>query len=212
MSNLLHIDSSIQGDQSVSREITAAFADAWKLANPAGGYVYRDLGADPLPHIDATYYLAVQTPAEQRTEVQHEAWQAAKPVIDEVLAADVILLGSPMYNFSIPSALKAWIDRIAVRPFFVDQETGVGALTGKRVVVATSRGGSYAPGTPRESFDFQEPYLRAVFSMIGLDQDLSFVHTELTLAHVVPEMAQLRDLAVSSKELAHETVRKLAAA
>jgi FMN-dependent NADH-azoreductase len=116
-----------------------------------------------------------------------------------------------MYNFSIPSTLKAWLDRIITPGTALNRETGEGPLAGKRVVVTASRGGSYAPGTPRESFEFQERYLRAVLSSVGLDQDLTFVNAELTLATTVPALAQFQDLAAESLENAHRTARELAA-
>ncbi|WP_433269396.1 FMN-dependent NADH-azoreductase [Actinosynnema sp. CS-041913] len=199
---LLHIDSSLRTEGSVSREVTAAFATAWREAHPDAGYRYRDLSADPLPHVDGEV-LAAREGADR-----HELEQRLKAELEE---ADTIVIGAPMYNFSVPSSLKAWLDWILVPELFVDQETGVGALTEKRVVVVTARGGSYAPGTPRHGFDFQEPYLRAVFAMLGLDRDLEFVHAELTHAHVTPRLAQFRDQADASRQDAHRVVRKLAA-
>lgn len=188
MSNLLHIDSSIRTEGSVSREVTKAFADAWKEANPGGVHTYRDLAKDPVPHVGG---------------------QPQDDLVAEVRAADVIVIGAPMYNFSIPSTLKAWIDQIAVRDFFV-REDGTAELHGKRVVVVTARGGSYKPGTPREGFDFQEPFLRAIFNLIGLDRNLEFVHAELTMAGVNPQLAQFRELAVESLADAHRVVKELA--
>ncbi|MFD5828056.1 FMN-dependent NADH-azoreductase [Lentzea sp. NPDC060358] len=193
MTNLLHIDSSIRREGSVTREITSAFADVWRSSNPEGGYTYRDVNADPVPHVDGS---------------EHDVTAA---LVAEVRAADVILIGAPMYNFAIPSTLKAWIDQIATREFF-PREDGTFELGGKRVVVVTARGGSYKPGTPREGFDFQEPYLRAVFSMIGLDHHLEFVHAELTLAEVNPQLHQFRELAVESLADAHRVVKELASA
>ncbi|MEU7481895.1 NAD(P)H-dependent oxidoreductase [Lentzea sp. NPDC042327] len=193
MTNLLHLDSSIRYDGSVTRDITRAFADSWRAANPEGGYTYRDLHAVPVPHKDGT---------EQGIAAELTA---------ELKAADVLLIGAPMYNFSIPSTLKAWIDQVATSEFFA-REDGTWPLGEKRVVVVTARGGSYKPGTPREGFDFQEPYLRAVLSMIGLDRTLEFVHAELTLADVVPQMHQFRELAVESLADAHRVVKELASA
>ncbi|MGW4215080.1 FMN-dependent NADH-azoreductase [Lentzea sp. NPDC004789] len=193
MTNLLHIDSSIRHEGSVTREITGAFADVWRSVNPEGGYTYRDLNAAPVPHVDGT---------------EHDV---RADLVAEVRAADVILIGAPMYNFSIPSTLKAWIDQVATREFF-PREDGTFELGGKRVVVVTARGGSYKPGTPREGFDFQEPYLRAVLSMIGLDQRLEFVHAELTMAEVNPQLHQFRELAVESLADAHRVVKELASA
>ncbi|MBB5957605.1 FMN-dependent NADH-azoreductase [Saccharothrix tamanrassetensis] len=199
---LLHIDSSPRTQGSVTREVTAAFAAAWREAHPNAGYTYRDLSAEPLPHVDGEVVAA------REGVDRHELEQRLK---GELRAADTILIGAPMYNFSVPSSLKAWLDWVLVPEFFVDQETGVGALTDKRVVVVTARGGSYAPGTPRHGFDFQEPYLRAVFAMVGLDRDLEFVHAELTLAHARPQLAQFRELADASRADAHRVVRELAA-
>jgi len=200
--HLLHIDTSLRFEGSVSREVTAAFADAWRTAHPNGTYTRRDLAADPVPHVDqaalASREAAGDRPFEER-------------LVAELLAADTVLIGAPMYNYGVPSSLKAWLDWVMVPGLFVDQGTGEGVLTGKRVVVVTARGGSYAPGTPRHAFDFQEPYLRAVLGMIGLDRDLEFVHAELTKAHTVPQLAPFRELAAASLEDAHRVVRKLAA-
>ncbi|MFJ5990552.1 FMN-dependent NADH-azoreductase [Lentzea sp. NPDC092896] len=193
MTNLLHIDTSIRYEGSVTREISSAFAESWRAANPGSGYTYRDLHASPIPHKDGT----------------DQGFSA--DLIAEVDAADVLLIGAPMYNFSIPSTLKAWIDQVATAERFA-REDGTFAWGGKRVVVVTARGGSYKPGTPREGFDFQEPYLRAVLSMVGLDQNLEFVHAELTLADVVPQMHQFRELAVESLADAHRVVKELASA
>lgn len=203
MPNLLHIDTSLRFEGSVSREVTRAFAEAWRAAHPDGGHTYRDLAADPLPHVDPASLATRETEGDRPLEQR---------LVAEVKAADTVLLGVPMYNYGVPSSLKAWLDWIMVPELFVDQATGEGVLTGKRVVVVTARGGSYAPGTPRHAFDFQEPYLRAVLGMIGLDRDLEFVHAELTKAHTVPQLAQFREQAVASLEDAHRAVRKLAAA
>jgi FMN-dependent NADH-azoreductase len=201
MAHLLHIDTSLRFEGSVSREVSGAFAEAWRSAHPDGEHTYRDLAADPLPHVDpaaiATRQADGDRPLEQR-------------LVAEVKAADTVLLGVPMYNFGLPSSLKAWLDWILVPELFADQETGEGVLTGTRVVVVTARGGSYAPGTPRHSSDFQEPYLRAVFGMLGVEPE--FVHAELTLAGVMPHLAQFRELAAASLEDAHRVVRKLATA
>ncbi|GLZ32131.1 FMN-dependent NADH-azoreductase [Lentzea sp. NBRC 105346] len=190
MTNLLHIDSSIRYEGSVSREVTRAFADAWRAANPEGEYVYRDLSANPVPHVDGTPH---------------------PELIAEVKAADTIVIGAPMYNFAIPSTLKAWIDQFTVKDVFVGED-GVAPLGAKRVVVVTARGGSYKAGTPREGFDHQEPYLRSVLSLTGLDRNLEFVHAEMTMANVNPQLAQFREIAVESLADAHRVVKELAVA
>ena len=212
MATLLHLDSSFSGANSTSRKVTAAFVDSWRAAHPDGTVVTRDLAADPIPHLDAVAHSAANTPEADHTPEQAEAWKLSKALIDEVTSADVIIIGAPMYNFTIPSTLKAWLDRLAIARFFVNPATGVGELFGTKVIVATARGGSYAPGTPREGFEFQESYLRAFFNQIGLDQDLTFVHTEMTLAHVVPALAQFKEFAVTSEQAARDTARELATA
>ncbi|HEX5406657.1 MAG TPA: NAD(P)H-dependent oxidoreductase [Pseudonocardiaceae bacterium] len=211
MSQLLHIDASMRTSGSVSRELSAAFAQRWRAAHPEGTYVYRDLAATPVPHLDHATYTAAALPDEEHTAEQRVAWAISSELIDELTAADTVVLGLPMYNFSVPSTVKAWLDRIITPRTAVDKETGVGSLVGKRFVVTASRGGAYGPGMPREDFEFQERYLRAALSSVGLDADLTFVNAELTLAGVVPAMAQFKDLAAESLENAHRTARELAA-
>ena len=212
MTTLLHIDSSINGELSHSRPLTAAFAEAWKTAHPDGGYTYRDLAAEPVPHLTAKYFGAANTPADQRTPEQNAAYDEFKPQRDELVAADVVLLGVPMYNFTIPSTIKAWLDHIKVQELLVNEETGEGKLAHKKVFVVSARGGSYAPGTPREGWDFQEPLLRANFASLGLDQDLTFIHSEMTLAYVIEHLKQFQHIADASKESAYKAVQELAAA
>ncbi|HEX3592830.1 MAG TPA: NAD(P)H-dependent oxidoreductase [Pseudonocardiaceae bacterium] len=210
MPQLLHLDASIRTSGSVSRELSGTFADHWRAVHPDGGYVYRDLAAHPLPHLDEAAYTAASTPEDEHTDAQRAGWAISTALIGEVEAADTVLLGVPMYNFSIPSTLKAWLDRIITPGTSYDGEARTGRLAGKRVVVAASRGGSYQPGTPRESFEFQERYLTAVLSSVGLHEDLTWVTAEMTLANVVPALAQFRDLAAESLENAHAAVRGLA--
>ncbi|ADD42212.1 FMN-dependent NADH-azoreductase [Stackebrandtia nassauensis] len=210
MSVLLHVDSSINGDNSHSRKVTATFAKEWQAANPQGRYIYRDVAADPIPHIDAVTYGAINSPESEHTPEQAEAFGPAKHIIDEVVAADTILLGVPMYNFSVPSHLKAWMDRIAIGRFFADDD-GKSELSDKKFVIATSRGGSYAPGTPRHHFDHQEPYLERFFEFLGA-KDLTFLHTEMALSHVVPALAQFKHIYDETHAEAHKRARDLATA
>jgi FMN-dependent NADH-azoreductase len=191
--------------------LTAAFAQAWKVANPDGGYTYRDLAAEPIPHVNATYFQAAITPADQRTPELNAAYDEFKPLRDELVAADVVVLGVPMYNFTIPSTVKSWLDHVKVQELLVNEETGEGKLANKKVFVVSTRGGSYAPGTPREDWDFQEPLLRANFTGLGLTQDLTFIHSEMTLAYVVEHLKQFQHIADASKESALKAVQELAA-
>lgn len=175
---LLHIDSSISGEASVSRQLSAAVVSEWKRRLPGLQVVRRDLAADPLPHLDGAMLAATLPGAEPATATRAEV-EKGVAVLEEFLAADVVVLGAPMYNFAISSHLKAWLDRVIVagRTFKYDT-SGVKGLAGdKKVIVASSRGGLYAPGTPQAANDFQEPYLRAILGFIGIT-DIEVVRAE----------------------------------
>lgn len=165
--NLLHIDSSALGAHSVSRELGAAIATAWKHAHPGATVTYRDVAAQPLPH-----WAPVADASDPAVRVGGE-------VLDEFLAADVVVIGAPMYNFGVPSTLKAWIDRIAVagKTFRYGANGAEGLAGAKRVIIASSRGGFYSAGTPGAAADFQEAYLRQVFGFLGVT-DIEFVRAE----------------------------------
>jgi FMN-dependent NADH-azoreductase len=135
-----------------------------------------------------------------RTPAQGRSWAIARPLIEELLAADVLLIATPMYNFTIPSTLKAWIDQVSF-PWL--------PVAGLTVIVATARGGAYGPGTPRERYDYQEPYLRAYFETLGIT-DVHFLHTELTNALHVPFLAELKDAHETSRTAALEAAIRLA--
>jgi FMN-dependent NADH-azoreductase len=154
---LLHIDASILGDNSVSRQVSAAIVDRLRKANPGIAIAYRGLGAAPLPHFTSANLGATND-----------------PVLAEFLAADIVVIGAPMYNFSIPSQLKAWIDRIVIAgKTFRYGPQGVEGLAGyKRVVVAISRGGLYGAGTPAAAAEHVETYLKAVFGFIGIQPEI----------------------------------------
>jgi FMN-dependent NADH-azoreductase len=140
--------------------------------------IERDLAGQPLPHLDETTMGAFFTPADKRSAVQNQALQLSDKLIAEVQAANIIVIGAPMYNFSISSGFKAWIDHVArAGVTFKYGETGpVGLLTGKKVYIFTARGGVYSHG-PAMSMDFHETYLRAMLGFIGLN-DVTFIHTE----------------------------------
>ncbi|MFD1543209.1 FMN-dependent NADH-azoreductase [Nonomuraea guangzhouensis] len=212
MTHLLHLDASGRGD-SFSRRLGRTFVTDWRAAHPEGIYTYRDLVTDPVPPIDEDRVrLATQSSVNGVRDIEAmdevaagapelaSSWAATRPLVEQLLAADVLLLGVPMYNFTVPAALKAWIDRVTL-PWL--------PLKGKSAVVLSARGGGYGPGTPRERFDFQEPYLRAYFSVLGLD-DVEFVHTELTHATVMPFLAQFREQHEASHKAALDAVRTLA--
>jgi FMN-dependent NADH-azoreductase len=165
---LLHIDSSVLGPHSVSRQVSAAIVERLLKANPGVEVTYRDLTATPLAHLSGSHLAAAQG-ATAETSLQADI-AAGQAVLGEFLAADIVVLGAPMYNFTIPSQLKAWIDRILVSgKTFKYTAQGVEGLAGsKRVIVAISRGGFYGAGTPAAVGEHLETYLRWVFGFIGV--------------------------------------------
>jgi FMN-dependent NADH-azoreductase len=178
MATILHINSSVRNTGSTSRHLTAEFLSKWKGARPADVVVERDLAVNPVPHLNEQMMGAFFTPAEKRSPEQVQTVQLSDALVAELFDAEVIVLGAPMYNFSISSALKAWIDHVtrAGLTFNYSESGPMGMLKGKKVYVFTARGGVYTQG-PAESMDFQEPYLRAILGFIGLT-DVTFIHVE----------------------------------
>jgi FMN-dependent NADH-azoreductase len=166
---LLHIDSSVLGPHSVSRQVSAAIVDRLRKANPGLEVSYRDLTLAPLAHLSGSHLAAGQG-ATPEAGLQADI-AAGQIVLEEFLASDTVVIGAPMYNFTIPSQLKAWIDRILVAgKTFKYGAQGVEGLAGnKRVIVAISRGGYYGPGTPMAALEHLETYLRSVFGFIGIN-------------------------------------------
>jgi FMN-dependent NADH-azoreductase len=197
MTHLLHLDTSARRT-SFSRELGEAFATAWRAAHPDGSYVHRDLAADPVPHIGEAwtelcdYVLAHRITAIDRykeavrTPEQAAAWAVVEPLLAELVAADVVLIATPMYNFSVPSALKAWLDQVTFPRM---------SLAGRKFVVVGARGGAYGPGMPREPYDHHERYLRHFFAgHYGVEgDDAVFLNTELVNSLVDPALAERRE-------------------
>jgi len=204
VSNLLHLDSSARRP-SFSRELSACVAQAWRAAHPDGEHVHRDLAAEPVPPIgqawteicDAVLTAGITDPARYaevvRTPAQRTAWAVVEPLLAELLAADVVLIGAPMYNFGVPAALKAWIDQVTFPRM---------SLRGRTFVVAGARGGTYGPGTPRAPFDHHERYLRDFFAGHFDVTDVRFLHSELTNALVDPHLAAREGDRVASRAAA----------
>ena len=174
---LLHIDFNILGQGSVSRTLSAEVVAALRAGHPGIEVTYRNLSADPLAHLTSAHIGALQGAAVDPALEQDIA--AGQSALDEFLAADIVVIGAPMYNFGIPSQLKAWIDRLAVagKTFRYTGAGPQGLCGGKKVIVASSRGGVFSAGTPTAAFDFQETYLRAMFGFLGIT-DLTFVRAE----------------------------------
>jgi FMN-dependent NADH-azoreductase len=166
---LLHIDSSILGNNSVSRAISAAVVARLQGVHDSLDVQYRDVVASPLTHLSGAY-LAGQSPDVQHDQALQEDLTLGGAVLAEFLAADIVVVGAPMYNFTIPSQLKSWVDRVLVagKTFHYTATGPEGLAGGKRVILALSRGGFYGPGTPAAAAEHQESYLRAVFGFIGL--------------------------------------------
>lgn len=175
MSRIQVIESSARQDGSVSRELTQAFIAQWKAAHPEDSIQVRDLARQPVPHLDETLLGGWMKPEAERTAAEAQALARSNELTEEVLAADVLVLAAPMYNFTIPSTLKAWFDHVLRAGItFKYTETGPqGLLVGKRAYVLTARGGIHAGATS----DHQEPYLRQVLAFIGIS-DVTFIHAE----------------------------------
>jgi len=197
--NLLHVDASVLGDHSVSRQVSAAVVARLRAADPTLKVSYRDLAAQPLAHLSGLHLAAAQG-AEVPAQVQQEH-AAAQAALDEFLAADVVVIGAPMYNFTLPSQLKAWIDRILIagKTFSYSAAGPKGLAGAKRVIVALSRGNFY--DAQHAAAEHLESYLRTVFGFIGVT-DLEFIaadgvqvgpeHRERALKGALETAGQLR--------------------
>ncbi|MHC2145155.1 FMN-dependent NADH-azoreductase [Pseudomonas sp. 210_17 TE3656] len=175
MSRVLVIESSARQQGSISRQLTSDFVSQWQAAHPGDQVTLRDLALNPVPHLDANLLGGWMKPEEQRNSDELQALARSNELTDEVLAADVLVLAAPMYNFTIPSTLKAWLDHVLRAGItFKYTETGPqGLLTGKKAYILTARGGIHAGA----SSDHQEPYLRQVMAFIGI-HDVTFIHAE----------------------------------
>ncbi|MGY4647646.1 FMN-dependent NADH-azoreductase [Mycobacterium sp. URHB0021] len=206
MAHLLHIDSSVRGDGSVSRRLAARAAERWRATHPGGTVTYRDLAVDPIPHFDNATVTARMVQAGQRTPVQEKAFARNVALVDEVKNADVVLLGLPIYNFGAPSTVKAWVDHIVAHGLSIAPESGAGLLGGTDFIVLSSRGHGFGPDTPHEGWDHQT-WLSYAVSQTGLQP--RFITAELTLAELDPAMADLRPLAAESLARALEAIDQL---
>ncbi len=179
---ILHIDSSINGENSASRAITKAIVDKLSDTNWGEPVIYRDLAANPIPHLMLDAF-------------------ANNLDVEEFLAANVVVIGAPMYNFTIPSQLKAWIDRIAIagKTFQYTDAGPVGLVKGKRVIIALARGGIYSEGSPAAAFEHLESYLRGLFNFVGIEPEfvlaeglnLSPEHREASIGAALGETLRL---------------------
>ncbi|MCE7028817.1 FMN-dependent NADH-azoreductase [Jiella avicenniae] len=167
---LLHVDSSILGENSVSRTLSRATVERLRSEIPGLEVTYRDLVAEPIFHLTA-HHLAGPDQDPPGDQALRDDLTRGGAALDEFLAADIVVIGVGFYNFSIPSQLKAWVDRIAARgKTFRYTENGPEGLAGdKRVILTISRGGFYGAGTPIASFEHAESYLRIIFGFFGIE-------------------------------------------
>ena len=175
---LLHVDASILGESSVSRQLSAAVVARLRGARPGISVAYYDLGAEPIGHLTGAHLAAAQGAAHGNEALRQDVARG-RQALDDFLAADIVVIGAPMYNFSVSSQLKAWIDRLAVagKTFRYTEKGPEGLAGGKKVIVASSRGGFYGPDSPAASLDHQETYLRGIFAFFGIT-DVTFVRAE----------------------------------
>lgn len=176
---ILHLDSSILGATSASRSLSAAIVGELRRHHPDATIVRRDLATEIVPHLTGAIAAGFRDTGikdfDAATSAEHARSEA---LVQEFLASDIIVIGAPMYNFSVPSQLKAWIDRVAQagRTFRYTENGPVGLSGGRRVIIASTRGGMYSAG-PGAVMDFQEAYLKAVFGFLGIT-DVKFVRAE----------------------------------
>jgi FMN-dependent NADH-azoreductase len=200
MAHILQVDSSPRGERSISRALTKECIQAWQKTYPEGRVTYRDVGKNFAPPVDEAWIAAAFTPSAEMTPALETALVISNELIDEVLAADFLVFGVPMYNYSVPANFKAYLDQIVRvrRTFVVGSDGYEGLVKGKKAVVITTRGGNYA----NSPLDFQEPYLRAVFEFIGMTE-VAFIHAE-NLAMGAEE----RQFAIAA---AHQSIHQLIA-
>ena len=174
---LLHVDSSILGAGSVSRDLSADVVATFQGRQSDLTVTRLDLAATPIGHLTGAHLAAAQgAPVDDALKADVAIGLAA---LEEFLAADIVVIGAPMYNFGIPSQLKAWIDRISIagKTFRYTEQGPVGLAGGKKLVIASSRGGVYSGGAPAAAFDHQETYLKAAFGFLGIT-DITFIRAE----------------------------------
>ena len=213
MPHLLHLDSSADSEHSRSRAITATFAAAWRGHGAGYSVSYRDLHRDPLPHLaDAALHWPPRLrPDGAAPPAAAEALQ--QELIEELTSADVLLVGAPLYNYSLPSSLKAWIDHIHVPGVTAPFDVPTQPLAGRPAVIVSAQGASYDAHTPTEGWDHAVPVLDLILGT-SLGMTLTVITTSLTLAETVPALADQRDRSRAELAQAHElaaaTARRLA--
>ncbi|HEY0784561.1 MAG TPA: NAD(P)H-dependent oxidoreductase [Acidobacteriaceae bacterium] len=170
MPTLLHVDASPRGDHSISRHLSAAFVEAWKAANPGGTVITRDLTKSALTFVDMEWIGGAYTPPEGHSPEQKQALAISDELVAELLSADEIVLGTPMYNFAVPAVVKAWIDHLvrSGKTFSSGPSGYQGLATGRKATFLIASLGSYEPGSGAEGYNQEGPYLQAIFGFMGI--------------------------------------------
>lgn len=203
MSKILILTASPRGERSVSRALTTKFAQLWAQHHGDDTVLLRDVGHHPVPHVTEPWVVGAFAPPEAQTPESRAAIAVSDQLVDEFLGADRYVFGVPMYNFNIPSTFKAYIDQIvrAGRTFAVGPNGYEGLVKDKKALFITSSGGSYPPGSPMAAYNFQEPYLRAIFGFLGVT-DVLFVTAD--------SMNQGEDAAKLARQKAENALTELA--
>lgn len=208
MRSLLRIEVSPSGTHSVSRGVAEEFVSAWQEKNTAGTVILRDLALNPTPHLDDEAIRAARTPEDQRSETMRAKLEYRLSLINEIKESDEIVIATPMWNWSIPSVLKAYFDQvILVGTFDANRARG---LVGKKVTFIVAQGGSYAPGAVREGWDHMTGFLKHVATVLGAE-DVEIIVAEYTLAGIAPGMESLAEAKTDSISAAKAAARERAA-
>jgi FMN-dependent NADH-azoreductase len=205
MSTLLHIESSPRALRSHSRKLGLEYASSWQAAHPGAKVITRDLGTEPPPFVSEAWVAAAYNDPTKRSPGESAAISVSDQYIDELIAADEILISTPIYNLSVPAALKAWIDQVVRfgRTFERSANGFAGLLKGKKVTVVVASGSDFRPGTAGGAYNHLEPYLRAILGFIGI-VDVRFVY-----AHSLNADSAQRDQVIAE---AASTLRQFATA
>lgn len=193
--NILHVISSPRGSASFSNRVAANVLDELRARDPGAAVTVRDLAREPLPHVGDDFFTATRSPNGPQTDAQRALLAHSDVLVDELFAADVIVIAAPMINFTIPSNLKAWIDYVARagRTFRYSEKGPEGLVKGKQVIIVPARGGVYAEGN---AMDFQVPYLKSVLGFLGMT-DVEVLEVEGTAFG--PEAAEKAVVAATAK-------------
>ena len=202
MPTLLHLDASPRGDYSISRQLSAAAVAAWKDKHPGGKVIVRDLTKTKMTFVDLDWITGAFSAPDQLTDDHKNALAISDTLISELLEADEIVMGTPMYNFTIPAVVKAWIDHVvrAGKTFNYGSSGPEGLAKGRKMLVAVASGGSYDKASGMEAYNYETPYLRQILGFIGIT-DLTFVHAGGTMRVVQGQISAEEFLAPWLKQI-----------